>query len=585
MAGVANPPAPWLRPPVFTTNGQVRVNWSPYPAAQQYRLFSQTNISAPFVENTSGAIAGFDWTGPLGGPAQFHQLQVTPLSSNALLSATVLHRLTYGPMPGDVERINAIGPQAFIDEQLAWADIVEDLDGAPAIVNTPITLPSPPPLTNWIRVTATGTATSTNFGIYLSGAGSVYVDDVRLVYGTNADTGPNLLANGDFEDPTLTNGWFIGSSINGTRSVITNSPTVDGNAASGTNCLLLVASSGTTTLTAGLYQAFTNVVPPTAQKFALSFSYLPVRQSASNITLTIRLSGSATIANIVLPNPPTIPPTPPVPPVVLSPVFAKLTNCAPPMVGYALPPTNVGLSDLRAYHLLRAVQSKRQLYEIMVQFFENHFSSQYAKTKDWFDNNFSNSITNDATRQNLAIDLEWREHLKWRQALLNTNCNFYDLLKVSIESPAMIIYLDTILSSRSAPNENYAREILELHTMGVDNGYVQQDIVELARVWTGWSVAKKDASVADNPFAAAVTDATNMPGLFVLHFKPGSHTTNAAKRLFTNVVVDPRFGPPWGNRSYALAINTNAYSTTNGRRGFTPEVIAPSRIAPWYAIA
>jgi len=229
-----------------------------------------------------------------------------------------------------------------------------------------------------------------------------------------------------------------------------------------------------------------------------------------------------------------------------------------------MPPVNVGLSDLRAYHILHAVQSKRQLYEIMVQFFENHFSTQYQKTKDYFDNTFSNVVTNDAMRQNLAIDLEWREHTKWRQALLNPNCTFYDLLKISIESPAMIIYLDTILSSRSAPNENYAREILELHTMGVDNGYVQQDIVELARVWTGWSMAKKDVSVANDPIAAALVDSTNNPGLYVLHFRPSSHTTNAAKRLFTNVVVEARFGAPWGGLAYGLTINTNAYPTTNG---------------------
>jgi uncharacterized protein (DUF1800 family) len=250
--------------------------------------------------------------------------------------------------------------------------------------------------------------------------------------------------------------------------------------------------------------------------------------------------------------------------VPISPIYTKLTNCAPPLPGYALPPTNVSLSDLRAFHILHAVQSKRQLYEIMVQFFENHFSTQYQKTKDYFDTSFFNMVTNDAMRQNLAVGLEWREHLKWRQALLNPNCNFYDLLKISIESPAMIIYLDTILSSKSAPNENYAREILELSTMGVDNGYVQQDIVELARVWTGWSVAKKDASVANDPLAPALVDGTNNPGLFVLHFKPGSHTTNVAKRLFTNVVVDPRFGAPWGGRPYALTINTNAYPGSNG---------------------
>jgi len=77
-------------------------------------------------------------------------------------------------------------------------------------------------------------------------------------------------------------------------------------------------------------------------------------------------------------------------------------------------------------------------------------------------------------------------------------------------------------------------------------------------------VTKKDASNANNPFAAAVTDATNMPGVYVLNFRPGSHTTNVTKRLFTNVVVDPRFPSPWGGQPYALTIGVNQYPGTNG---------------------
>src|SRR5439155_18751619 len=139
----------------------------------------------------------------------------------------------------------------------------------------------------WIRVAATGVSNVTNFGIYLSAAGTVYLDDIRLVYGTNADMGDNLLVNGDFENPSLTN-WIVGSAISASKTMITNSPTTDGNAASGTNCLLLVASSGTTTLASGLYQAFTNAPPSSSTKFTLSFSYLPVRQSSSNVLLTVR---------------------------------------------------------------------------------------------------------------------------------------------------------------------------------------------------------------------------------------------------------------------------------------------------------
>src|SRR6185436_18904561 len=97
IAGDANQPAPVLAPPVVTTNGQKRVSWTPYPAAQEFKIFSASDILAPFTLDTSGSNSGYDWTGSLSNSISFHRLEVTPLSSNALLSATVLNRLTYGP--------------------------------------------------------------------------------------------------------------------------------------------------------------------------------------------------------------------------------------------------------------------------------------------------------------------------------------------------------------------------------------------------------------------------------------------------------------------------------------------------------
>jgi uncharacterized protein (DUF1800 family) len=99
------------------------------------------------------------------------------------------------------------------------------------------------------------------------------------------------------------------------------------------------------------------------------------------------------------------------------------------------------------------------------------------------------------------------ENQKWRAALLNPQCTFYDLLKISAESPAMIIYLDTATSKGNGgniANENYARELMELFTMGVDNGYDQADITTQSRIWTGWSLEKVAANDAFNPFAAAL---------------------------------------------------------------------------------
>lgn len=559
FAGEINPAPPRIT--IKTgTNGPAQLAF-PYPAALQYNVYSAPAATQPFLlDTTSGRLLGPSYEVTNGGPNRLYRVSVTPMASNDVFSATVLNRVTYGPTPEDIARIRSIGPQAFINEQLAWDQVVEDLDTTPPTVNSPYPPPAQSPFTNWIRVSASGTATSTNFFLYLSVAGRVYVDDVRLVLGDVADTGDNLLVNGDFENP-LNNGWIIGSIYAG--SIVTNSPTVDGLSASGTNCLLLVGTGAGSGAGTSLQQIFSPTNYPTGQRFTLSYSYLPVVSYGTEV-LTARLSGSATVKNVTLPSAGLAPPTPPTAPYAVSPIYSKLTNAAPALPGWSLPPTNIGIGDLRAYHVLRAVQSKRQLYEIMVQFFDNHFSTEYTKVKDWFDNNTANAVTNDVMRQNLAVDLEWREHMKWRQALSNTNCSFYDLLKISIESPAMVIYLDTIQNTRAAPNENYGREILELHTMGADNGYVQQDIVELARVWTGWHVTKKDASNANNPLAPAVTDPTNTPGVYVLNFRPANHTTNAAKRLFTNVVVNSRFPPPWGGQPYAFSIGTNQYPTTSG---------------------
>ena len=133
-AAESNPQPPAILS-ISITNGQQRILWSPFPAAEQFKIFSAPNLSAPFTEDTSGVISGYEWTAPFSSLLGFHRLQTVPLSSNALLSATVLNRLTYGPTLEDIERINSIGPQAFIYEQLAFDQIVDDLDTAAPVVN------------------------------------------------------------------------------------------------------------------------------------------------------------------------------------------------------------------------------------------------------------------------------------------------------------------------------------------------------------------------------------------------------------------------------------------------------------------
>jgi uncharacterized protein (DUF1800 family) len=234
-------------------------------------------------------------------------------------------------------------------------------------------------------------------------------------------------------------------------------------------------------------------------------------------------------------------------------------------------PTSANISDLRAWHVLRAVGARRQLLEILLQFLENHFVTQYSKSSTYL-NSFYNGDGN-VREDRYATQWEYLENYYWRQALLNPNCNFYDLLKISAESPAMIVYLDTV-NSRSdgsrVANENYARELLELFSFGVDNGYDQNDITIMSRSWAGWSVEFVHPTNAFNPFAAASAtrivgapptgaNKTNLVGVWAFNFKTASaNTTNLLGPIFAGKTIPDRFGPPWAGNLYQM----NPTSTT-----------------------
>lgn len=140
------------------------------------------------------------------------------------------------------------------------------------------------------------------------------------------------------------------------------------------------------------------------------------------------------------------------------------------------------IAELQLARLLRAVFSRRQLYELMVDFWSNHFNIFAAKGADrWLVTSFDR----DTIRPN-ALG------------------KFRDLLYATAKSPAMLFYLDNWLSvspdtalARRLPNtirrginENYARELMELHTLGVDGGYSQKDVHEVARCFTGWTIRR-----------------------------------------------------------------------------------------------
>ncbi len=121
--------------------------------------------------------------------------------------------------------------------------------------------------------------------------------------------------------------------------------------------------------------------------------------------------------------------------------------------------------------LLRAVYSTSQLEEQMVWFWQNHFSVfQYKANLRWLVGDYEEH----------AI----RPHVFG---------HFRDLVMATLEHPAMLQYLDNNQNAAGHINENYARELMELHTLGVGGGYTQQDVQNLARVLTGVGVNAGDA--------------------------------------------------------------------------------------------
>lgn len=149
-----------------------------------------------------------------------------------------------------------------------------------------------------------------------------------------------------------------------------------------------------------------------------------------------------------------------------------------------------GIDELLQLPHLRGVYSRRQLAAVLAEFWDNHFTTDFDKVSEYF-NDLRNSDATDAMSAGQAdaeaAQVEFEEYQFWWEHGLG---HFGDLLLYSATSPAMLIYLDSVLNRKGAANENYAREILELFAFGVDNRYTQKDIEELSRCFTGWSLRK-----------------------------------------------------------------------------------------------
>jgi uncharacterized protein (DUF1800 family) len=133
------------------------------------------------------------------------------------------------------------------------------------------------------------------------------------------------------------------------------------------------------------------------------------------------------------------------------------------------------LAEVSSDVVTRAVHARAQLAEVMTDFWLNHFNVYAAEGP---------------TRWSCVA---------WTRDTIRPHAlgHFRDLLRATASSPAMLYYLDNYLSTAAGArtrrrqaglNENYARELMELHTLGVTGGYTQADVQEVARVFTGWTI-------------------------------------------------------------------------------------------------
>lgn len=131
------------------------------------------------------------------------------------------------------------------------------------------------------------------------------------------------------------------------------------------------------------------------------------------------------------------------------------------------------IEDAQMVQFLRQVASERQVLEVMVDFWFNHFNVYALKGE--------------------PVKVLVTDYIE-RTIRPNALGRFEDLLIATARHPAMLVYLDNHRSSVAKSGttrgitENYARELLELHTLGVHGGYTQQDVIEVARILTGWTI-------------------------------------------------------------------------------------------------
>ena len=267
------------------------------------------------------------------------------------------------------------------------------------------------------------------------------------------------------------------------------------------------------------------------------------------------------------------------------------------------PPDSV--TDLVARQIVGGVYARRQLAEQAGNFWTNHFNTENDKVRDQFERLFPEC---DAPGDPPQCDVDYPDRARLEATLrqkeefdlfqsMSFNGTFREMLEASAKSPAMIIFLDTLLNVATAPNENYSREILELYSMGVDGGYTQTDVEQLARVFTGWNFCKKTAADAGNPLAACITNYWDAaaPGVWVANFLTSRHDCGS-KTLFNGTPQQLVIGSTCGNPAaqvqeletaldrIATHPSTPAYISKKILERFVTDAPEPAQIAALVAV-
>ena len=140
------------------TNGNKQLRLPLVSGVDAFRVLRTPSLNTPFAPALSGSISGYLWTQPGADGLEFFRVEMQPKDPQAVVNANLLHRIAYGPTPDDSARLAQIGPNAYIQEQLAPETIQENLEIDRVIPGTG----------GWQYATVTGTASSSYDALHLS---------------------------------------------------------------------------------------------------------------------------------------------------------------------------------------------------------------------------------------------------------------------------------------------------------------------------------------------------------------------------------------------------------------------------------